>query len=239
MHEVIQFHGSDRALLEACQALRYGVYHRDLGLDTPDLDHAAALDVEARDGVCDFAAVRSTSGEIVGCLRMQPDDRRPFYAELEFDLLGTTWTDEPHVEGARFAVTSSERDGRVPMLLFQSFRAYCAARGVDKVLSVAIVKGREEDRSALAGLVRYLLARVRVARERGRPASGYEIAPPTSSELERAAEPPAAALPPMLRLLAQPRTTLCSEPAFCRRFGTFNFLLSTSLRAAHAAGSAP
>lgn len=234
MHEIVHFHGSDRALLAECQALRYRIYHGDLGLDTPDLDHRAKLDIEERDPVCDFAAVRDGSGEIVGCVRMQPSDRRPFYAELEFDLLGDTWARTPHVEGARFAVTAKERGGAVPMLLFQAFRTYCLQRAADHVLSVAIVKGESTDRERLARLTRFVTARAKVATERGRPASGYEIAPPTRQELSVASDPDPDSLPPMLRLLANPRTTLCSLPAYCRRFGTFNFLLSTSLRGPHA-----
>lgn len=51
------FTGADRDLLTQCQELRYRVYHRDLGLDMPDLDHVAKVDVEDRDPHSDFAAV--------------------------------------------------------------------------------------------------------------------------------------------------------------------------------------
>lgn len=229
MHQVVHFSGADQSLLLRCQALRYRVYHLDLGLDTPDLDHAAKLDVEARDPVCDFAAVFDTSGEVLGCLRMQPADRRPFYAELEFDLLGDTWTEAPHVEGARFAVVARERNGVVPMMLFNAFRRYCRDRGAERVLSVAIIRGEASDRARLAALTRYVVDRTERATDRGRPARGYEIDPPTADELATAEDVEASTLPPMLRLLAQPRTTLASQPAYCRRFGTFNFLLTTSI----------
>lgn len=227
MHDILHFNGADEALLQRCQALRYRVYHLDLGLDTPDLDHAAKLDVEARDPACDFVAVVSASGEVLGCLRMQPAERRPFYAELEFDLLGDSWTETPHVEGARFAVVARERGGRVPMILFNAFRRYCRDRGVDRVLSVAIIRGEASDRARLAALTRFVLARVERATDRGRPARGYELEPSTDEELARADEVDPSTLPPMLRLLAQPRTALASHPAYCRRFGTFNFLLTT------------
>ena len=211
------FAGSDRGLLARCQALRYRVYHHDLGLDTPDLDHERALDVEERDGLCDFAAVLDGAGEVLGCIRMQPPGKGPFYAELEFDLLGGEWARVPHVEGARFAVRSSERNGPVPLLLFQAFRRYCRERGIDRVLSVAI-------------LTRFLIERTAFAPWRGRPARGYELPPPAAEELAAASDLAPEESSPMLRLLANDRTTTCSEPAYCARFGTFNFLLSTRIQ---------
>jgi putative hemolysin len=229
MFELLSFSGSDRVRLAECQALRYRVYKDDLGLDTPDLDHHLRIDVEERDPVCDFAAVRAVSGEIVGCIRMQPPGRASFYAELEFDLLGATWEKTRHVEGARFAVERTYRDGPVPLLLFQAFRRYCREHGVRDVLSVAILRGDAADRERLARLVRFVEERSDVDLSRGRPARGYEIAPPTEVEARRAGMPADDELSPMLRLLAGPRTTWCAPPAYCRRFKTFNFLLTTRL----------
>lgn len=228
MHQVVTFHGSDRALLAECQTLRYRVYGEDLGVDIPDLDHAARLDVEARDPVCDFAAVRS-DGEVVGCVRMQPPGRGPYYAELEFELLGPTWREAAFVEGARFAVRADERGGPVPLLLFQAFRRYCRDRGIDRVLSVAIVPGARSDRARAAALTRFFRAKTDLALDRGRPARGYELEPPTEDELGRAPDLDPARTTPMVRLLANRRTTLASAPAYCSRFGTFNFLLTTRL----------
>ncbi len=223
------FSGSENAdLLRRCQALRYAVYGHDLGLDTPDLDHVRSLDVEARDDICDFAAVHDDDGDVLGCIRMQPPGRGSFYAELEFDLLGEAWA-IPHVEGARFAVRRSERDGPVPLLLFQAFRRYCRERGIDHVLSVAILRGLREDRARAATLTRFLLERTTFEPSRGRPAPGYELAPPTREELASAPALSPHEGSPMLRLLANGRTTTCSEPAYCTRFGTFNFMLSTRL----------
>jgi hypothetical protein len=194
MNRLVSFSpGLDPVRLRACRALRYDVYHRDLGLDMDDLDHATGLDCEARDLDCDFAVVESDDGRALGTIRMQPPGRAPYYAELEFRLLGPTWASTRFVEGARFAVTRDERGGPVPLL------------------------------------TRHIEERVVVAKDRGAPAPGYELEPSTPDEL--ACAPPLAPheLSPMLRLLAGPRTTLASEPAYCRRFGTFNFLLTTRL----------
>ena len=233
MHDVILFTGADRDLLRQCQELRYRVYHRDLGLDMPDLDHVAKVDVENRDPHSDFAAVLdgrlATRGEVLGCIRMQPGERRPLYAELEFDLLGPTWRTGRLVEGARFAVTASERDGPVPLLLFQAFRRYCRERSVERVLSVAIVRGEPGDRARAARLTRYLLDRTETALDRARPARGYELDPPTAEELASAGALRPQEASPMVRLLANRKTTLCSLPAYCHRFGTFNFLITTRL----------
>lgn len=226
---LVSFSGRHRDLLRRCQALRYRVYHHDLGLDTPDLDHERRIDVEERDDRCDFAAVLDESGEVLGCIRMQPPGAGSWYAELEFDLLGDTWPSCPHVEGARFAVREPERDGPVPLLLFQAFRRYCRERGIQHVLSVAILRGAREDRARLAKLTRHLRERTNFAPSLGRPAAGYELEPPTPDELAAATPLGPNEGSPMLRLLANGRTTLCSQPAYCRRFGTFNFLLSTRL----------
>jgi|GEM_PF-3566249 len=225
----VVFSGADTELLARCQALRYRVYRHDLGLDTPDLDHEREVDIEERDPICDFAAALGARGDVLGCIRMQPPDRGRFYAELEFDLLGETWADVPHVEGARFAVRASERNGPVPLLLFQAFRRYCRDHAIDHVLSVAILRGDRNDRARAASLTRYLIERTTFAPSRGRPAAGYELRPPTHEELAAAPELGPDEASPMLRLLANDRTTTCSEPAYCARFGTFNFLLSTRL----------
>lgn len=227
---VVEFTAAENpGLLRRCQELRYDVYHHDLGLDMDDLDHTERLDVEARDPICDFAAVLGPDDDVLGCIRIQPPGRGPYYAELEFDLLGPTWSTHPHVEGARFAVTASSRGGPVPLLLFQAFRRYCRRIRVDHVLSVAILRGDAPDRLRCARLMRYLTDRVEVALDRGRPAKGYELGPPTPEELATAQQPDVSELSPMLRLLAGPRTALSSQPAYCRRFGTFNFLLTTRL----------
>lgn len=226
---LVSFSGRDGDLLRRCQALRYRVYHHDLGLDTPDLDHARGIDVEERDERCDFAAVIDGDGDVLGCIRMQAPGAGPYYAELEFDLLGDEWASSPHVEGARFAVRASERDGPVPLILFQAFRRYCRERGIRHVLSVAILRGDRGDRARLASLTRHLLDRTSFAPPRGRPAAGYALEPPTREELTSAAPLALHEGSPMLRLLANARTTLCSQPAYCPRFGTFNFLLSTRL----------
>jgi N-acyl-L-homoserine lactone synthetase len=228
-YDVVSFAGAERELLTRCQALRYRVYHGDLALETPDLDHAQRLDIEERDGSCDFAAVVDRAGEVVGCIRMQPPERGPFYAELEFDLLGPDWARTPCVEGARFAVASTHRDGPVPLLLFQAFRRYCREREIRHVVSVAIVRADRSDRARLARLTRFLRERTDLALERGRPAAGYELGPATDDEVASAGPLETGDAAPMLLLLATPRSTWCSPPAYCSRFGTFNFLLSTRL----------
>jgi Acetyltransferase (GNAT) domain len=226
---VVTFSGAESELLRRCQALRYRVYRHDLGLDTPDLDHDRAIDVEERDAECDFAAVLDARDDVLGCIRMQPPGRRSYYAELEFDLLGPEWAAVAHVEGARFAVTASERHGPVPLLLFQAFRRYCRERNVGHVLSVAIIRGVHDDRARLARLMRWLRDRTVLSLGRGRPAAGYELDACSGEELARVGAPEPDEVSPMLRLLANAKTTLCSQPAYCRRFGTFNFLLSTRL----------
>lgn len=229
MHEVVVFAGTADTLLRRCQALRYRVYHRDLGIEMPDLDHGAELDIEERDPVCDFAAVLDPNGGVLGCIRMQPPGRGSYYAEQEFELIGPSWRDAPLIEGARFAVNAPDRDGPVPLLLFQAFRRYCREREIDRVLSVAIVQGSPDDRARVARITRYFQDRTAVALDRGRPALGYELEPPSAAERDLAGPPLPEESTPMVRLLANRRTTLSSPPAYCRRFGTFNFLLSTRL----------
>jgi len=224
---VQRFTATDTDVVRACQALRYRVYHHELGLDTPDMDHQLGLDVERRDPTCDFLVARDRAGQVLGCVRLQVDRPPSFYAEDEFELTDPFWSSQRFAEGARFVVEPALRDSVVPIALFSAFRDACRAEGIKQLLSVAIVSGALQDRRRLAGLVRFLLPRVKLAAQRARPAAGYEL--PLSDRDELAATEPTTDVPPMLRLLASGRTTLCSAPAYCRRFGTFNFLLVTRL----------
>ncbi len=217
---------SDPELVRASQRLRYRVYHDELGLDTPDMNHAEKLDVERRDDAATFFVARY-GDVVVGTLRAQFSRPPTFYAEDEFVLHAAAFTGGALAEGARFAVAPGERDDVASLMLFQAFRDECRERGISKLLSVAIVPGDREDREALAGLVRYMEARVGRTSELATPAPGYQLEPPTASELLRATEP--SNLPPMTRLLANRRSVLASRPAYCVRFRTFNFLLVTNL----------
>jgi hypothetical protein len=217
-------------LVLACQALRYAVYHHDLGLDTPDMDHARGLDIEENDPHCDFATVsRVSDGELLGCMRLQRGGAVRFYAELEFELTDPWWRDLACVEAARFAIRRPYRDGPVAMALFKCFRDYCRAHGVRNLLSVIIVPDPAPRLAFAHGMLRWLRPRIAFATERAHPQEGY-VAPSLDmdggGEVEDV-EP--TKLPPMLRMLATPRTTLCSPPAYCKRFHTWNFLFVTRL----------
>jgi hypothetical protein len=221
----------DLALL--CQRLRYAIYHRDLGLDTPDMDHEAAIDIEANDPICDFVAVTRPSGEVIGTIRLQPrrPEGPPLYAELEFELLGPFWRDVRCVEGARFAVAEPYRGGRVPLLLFAAFRDYCRERAMDHLVSVVVVPDAEARPALARGILRWLAPRVGFALDRGAPQPSYvhPDLPLITADQGEAIPVEAEDVPPMLRMLAGPRTTLCSPPAYCRRFHTWNLLFVTRL----------
>jgi N-acyl-L-homoserine lactone synthetase len=220
-------------LVRSCQRLRYEVYHRDLGLDTPDMDHRARLDVEDNDPVSDFLSVtRRSDGTVVGCLRLQTAGAAPFYAEKEFVLQGPWWHGRALVEGARFAVATDYRDSEVPLRLFAGFRRYCRAREVGHLLSVSIVPDAAARPERALSILRWLGARMRTELSRGRPAAGYGFDGLSMAAAAAVAPAEADTLPAMVRMLANDRTTLCSLPAYCRRFHTWNFLLSTDLRPA-------
>ena len=89
------FHQAEQPeLTHAVQRLRYQVYHHDMGLDTPDMDHQRGLDIEDNDLLCECLVVRDTSlpqHDIVGCLRLQESSGERFYAEKEFTLQGPWW----------------------------------------------------------------------------------------------------------------------------------------------------
>lgn len=214
-------------LIEACQRLRYRVYSRELGLDTPDMDHARAIDVERRDAHCRFVVARDQLGEVSGCVRMQSHRPPSFYAEDEFDLLDPWWEGAALVEGARFVVAAEERSNSVALQLFQAFRDLCRRERRSHLLSVAIVPAPTAEPATLACLLAYVQSRVESRTHLARPARGYETELPTASAI--AAAPTNVQIPPMLRLLATARSTLCAPPAYCRRFRTFNFLLVTKL----------
>jgi putative hemolysin len=230
---LIEFTEASRPdLVLACQRLRYEVYRRDLGLDTEDMDHARGLDIEEGDSACHFiAAQRAEDGAIVGCLRAQTSGDRPFYAERDFVFQGPWWRERTLAEGARFAVQEAHRNSKVPLLLWSGFRAFCRARGAGHLISVSIVPDPEPRPETALAVLGWLRDHVAFDLGRARPAPGYEIAldlSPGRGALPAAAIDPSE-LPPMIRMLANRRSTLCSVPAYCRRFRAWSFLFITRI----------
>jgi len=242
--EVARFAASDDLeALRRCQRLRYRVYCEELGFDPPDMDHVRRLDVQANDPVCDLLMVtRKDDGELAGTIRIQGPGAGPYYAEDEFVLDGAWWQGRQLVEGARFAVSPAYRDGVVPLLLFRAFRDGCRERRLTDLVSVVLIPDTGQDPQIPLRALRWLIGRVELEMDRARPRPGYLYAPFASlSPADLADVPPAAdrSLPPMLRMLATPRSTLCSPPAYCRKFGTWNFLLVTDLAPRGGLRSAP
>jgi hypothetical protein len=233
----------DPEALRRCQRLRYRVYHEELGLDPPDMDHTRRLDVQANDPVCDLLMVtRKDDGEIAGTVRIQGPGTGRYYAEDEFVLEGPWWHGRTLVEGARFAVSPAYRDGAVPLLLFQAFRARCHERGWTDLVSVVLLPDARQEPQIPLRALRWLSGRVRFELDRARPRPGYVYEPLAALSVEDLGDVTPAmpgALPPMLRLLATPRSTVCAPPAYCRKFGTWNLLLVTDLAPRGPLRSAP
>ncbi len=229
--------------LMACQALRYRVYHHDLGLDTDDMDHARGLDLETNDAVSDLLAVTDDkTGEVVGTLRLQQSGgARPLLVEREFELVDPWFRERPLVEGARFAVAAAYRNGPVPLMLFDGMRRWSRRNGILDLIGIAILPDPAMDVGVARPVFDWIAHRTTIALARARPAPGYAVDAWDASVSDDVVVDPAvesvvdvSALPPMVKMLSNRRATLCSVPGYCRSFRAWSFLLTTRLVATEA-----
>ena len=87
---------ADARDLAAAQRLRYAVFVEEMGSDGPLVDHAARLERDAFDEICDHLLLIDRSRDaaaledVVGVYRLLPGDRlapgQRFYSEGEYDL---------------------------------------------------------------------------------------------------------------------------------------------------------
>jgi L-ornithine Nalpha-acyltransferase len=143
----------DGAEIAAAQAIRFRVFHQEMGARSASLGVPEEHDADRFDAICDHLLVIDTSlpgsgrDRIVGTYRLLPQERAiaagGFYTEDEFELkslLGRHPT-RRFLELGRSCVLPAYRSKRTIELLWQGIWAYCRRRDIDVMTGCASFPG--------------------------------------------------------------------------------------------------
>lgn len=150
--------------LRAAQRLRYEVFVGEMGSDGPLVDHAARLEADEFDTICDHLLLIDTRrdadalADVVGVYRLLPGDRlapgQQFYSESEYDLGALRASGRRLLELGRSCVHPDHRGGSAMMLMWNRLAEYVLDRGVELMFGTASFPGT--DVAALAQPLSFL-----------------------------------------------------------------------------------
>ncbi len=150
--------------LRAAQRLRYEVFVGEMGSDGPMVDHAARLECDEFDALCDHLLLidprrdAQALQDVVGVYRLLPGDRlvpgQEFYSEQEYDLTALRGSGRRLLELGRSCVHPDYRGGAAMMLMWNHLAEYVLERGVELMFGTASFPGT--DVAALAQPLGYL-----------------------------------------------------------------------------------
>ncbi|CAO3403919.1 GNAT family N-acetyltransferase [Azospirillum palustre] len=201
--------------IDAAQALRYRVFHDELGATLASV--VPGRDVDAFDAVCDHLVIldhaldHEMGGAIVGTyrlLRRSVADRcGGFYSATEFDIAPLFDHPGELLELGRSCVDPAYRNGATMQLLWQGIAAYILKHDISLMFGCASLPGTDID--ALAPMLAYLhchhlappALRTRALPDR-RVALDRLGAPATSGDtvvMQLGARAAVAGLPPLLK----------------------------------------
>lgn len=134
--------------LRAAQALRYAVFVEELGGQGAGVDHAARIEHDAFDAVCDHLMLRErASGAVIGVYRVLPGARASdgpgFYSAAEYDLTPLQTSGRRLLELGRSCVRADHRSGTAMFHLWTGLARYVAATGAEVLFGVASLKGTD------------------------------------------------------------------------------------------------
>lgn len=155
---------ADARDLRAAQRLRYAVFVEEMGSDGALVDHAARLECDAFDPICDHLLLidRRRDAEaledVVGVYRLLPGDRlaagQRFYSEGEYDLTALRASGRRLLELGRSCVHPDYRGGAAMMLMWNRLADYVLEREVELMFGTASFPGT--DVATLAQPLSYL-----------------------------------------------------------------------------------
>lgn len=204
---------ADAREIDAAQALRYRVFHEEMGAA---LDGGVAgRDIDAFDAACDHLVIldheAAPGGAVVGTYRLMrramADRCGGFYTSTEFDIAPLLDHPGEVLELGRSCVNPAYRTGATMQLLWQGISAYVLWHDVTLMFGCASLPGTDLDALApsLAYLHRHHLAppalRARALPERRADIDHLTVRATTDQEVAARFEPRAAVagLPPLLK----------------------------------------
>ncbi|QFS82465.1 hypothetical protein FIU97_06565 [Roseivivax sp. THAF40] len=141
--------------LQAAQRLRYRVFVEELGGGGEEVDHAAGIEQDRFDPVCDHLLLfddARPAEPVVGVYRLLRNEGAQkagrFYTEAEYDLDPLRQTGRPLLELGRSCLHEDYRGGAAMMHLWQGLAAYVEDHGPHILFGVASFHGT--DTKALA-----------------------------------------------------------------------------------------
>ncbi|HEY7813621.1 MAG TPA: GNAT family N-acyltransferase [Nakamurella sp.] len=214
----------DDTEVRAAQRLRYQVFAQEMGarLHSP----VDGLDIDAFDEFCDHLVVRDEStGEIVGTYRMLPPERAveagKLYSDGEFDLSALAPLRAALVETGRSCVHPDHRSGAVVGLVWAGIARYMLLSGHSWLAGCASLS--LADGGTMAAGVWDLVRAKHFAPEE------YRVTPLSPWDVDAAARPARATVPPLLRGYLRLGAWVCGRPAFDPDFGVADLLVLLSL----------
>ena len=144
---------ADARDLAAAQRLRYAVFVEEMGSDGPLVDHAARLERDAFDDICDHLLLidrnrdAATLEDVVGVYRLLPGDRlapgQRFYSEGEYDLGRLRTSGRRLLELGRSCVHPDCRGGAAMVLIWNRLAEYVLERGIEVMFGTASFPGTD------------------------------------------------------------------------------------------------
>jgi len=157
-HLVLRLAGDTRDL-RAAQRLRYEVFVEELGGDGPLVDHAARLETDAFDPLCDHLLLIDTRRDpaalldVVGAYRLLPGNRLGpqgrYYSETEYDLAALRRSGRRLLELGRSCVHRAYRGGTAMFHLWNGLADYVLAREIEVLFGTASFHGTDVARLAM------------------------------------------------------------------------------------------
>ncbi|GHC62810.1 GNAT family N-acetyltransferase [Neogemmobacter tilapiae] len=136
--------------LRAAQRLRYRVFVQELGADGPMVDHAAGLERDAFDALCDHLVLidrrRPLGDHVVAAYRLLPGDRLGagrFYSEAEYDLTPLRASGRRLLELGRSCVDADHRGGAAMLMMWNGLAGYVLEHGTELMFGVASFHGTD------------------------------------------------------------------------------------------------
>lgn len=140
-------------LLRAAQSLRYDVFVDELGAEGAMVDHAARLEIDGFDDLCDHMLLFDDATDTVaGVYRLiRPEHAQEagqFYSEGEYDISALKASGRRLLELGRSCLRPSYRGGSAMHILWNGLADYVAQHSIEILFGVASFHGT--DTKALA-----------------------------------------------------------------------------------------